>query len=308
MKTHIHKIHGADHKDIHTYQWMPDAECKGIFIIVHGALEHAGRYIHFAEFLTSKGFGVFAQDHRGHGITGKEAKSFSFFAEEHGWKYLVDDLRRLHLKVKSEYPNLPIFLFGHSMGSFIARDYVGNCSGDFNGLILSGGTIGKPGLARVAGALATLLSKIFGQNTQSKMIHNSVFGDMNRKIKGYKTEADYLSTDEKEVEKFLNDELCNHTVTYNFAIEFAGGSLECNKEKTYRNTPNSLPILLISGLQDPVGGHKCDEVLQLAEAFKNHGSKNVEVKLYEGARHELLNEKNKREVMEDILYWVNENG
>lgn len=308
MQNQPFQYKAKDALNIHVYKWLPNEKMpiKGIFFIVHGSVEHAKRYEHFAEFLTKNGYAVYAPDLRGHGITGKESKELSYFPKN-GWNLLVDDLAKLHKIVLEDFSSLPIFLLGHSMGSFIVRDYIANYSGDFNGVILSGGTIGQPILTKIMQSLAKLLGSFYGAKAETPFIHDQIYGKLNRELKDYKTDADFISYDEKEVQKYLDDELCGITITYNYAIEFAKGAILTALPKTFQDTPNDLPILMISGKDDPVGGKQGEDVVALHKAYLKNGAQKVELKLYENARHELLNELNKEVVMDDILKWMKEN-
>lgn len=306
MQTETFQYTGSDNLKIHTYKWSPETAPKAIFLLIHGSIEHAKRYEHFAEFLTNQGYLIYAPDLRGHGITGKESNQLSYFAEKEGWDMMLQDVEILHKQIKEEHPDLPIFLFGHSMGSFTVRDYIANYSGDFQGVILSGSTIGKPSLARLGIRIGGFLKAIFGQKSKTPFMHAILYGSLNKKIKKPKTRADFISKDEKEVQKYLDDELCGVLITIEYGMELAKGSLKTSLPETFEKTPNELPIFIISGKEDPVGGKEGDEVIELYDTYKKHGCEKATMKLYDNARHELLNElePTRQETFTDIGEWM----
>ncbi|MCT4663236.1 MAG: lysophospholipase [Tissierellales bacterium] len=276
---------------------------RGILQISHGMAEHKKRYENFAKFLNSKGFSVYAHDHRGHGKSANE--KLGFFAYESGWEKVRDDIYALTKEIKRREGNVPIFLFGHSMGSFLSRAYIQEYGAEIKGVILSG-TAGKPGIKGVIGKkIAENNGKKYGVDTLSPKLNDMAFGNYNNRCKDNKTEFDWLSRDENEVQKYIEDPLCGFVCTNQFYADLLGGLINISKRREIKKIPKNLPIFLISGSMDPVGEYK-KGVLQTYLSYSKCGIKDVRYKFYEGARHELINELNKNEVYEDIINWIEE--
>lgn len=310
MKNTTINIHANDGLPLHTYIWMPDNETdlRAMLLIVHGSVEHAKRYERFAKFLTKNGIGVYAFDLRGHGkTTDVNSPEFAHIAYKTGWEQILQDVGTVHDKVKSDYPDKPRFLFGHSMGSFVVRDYISNYSSDFNGLILSGTTLGAIGTTKMLVKLTEFMNIFHKQTYKSKFIHNQVYGNLTKSVENPQTPVDFISTDKAEVQKYMDDELSGAGISLGYAHEMGKGLLIASDNNTINKIPKDLPILIASGQKDPVGGKDGDQVIALYNKFKEVGLKNVTFKLYEGVRHEILNEVNRDEVMNDMLKWMNEN-
>jgi len=295
-----------DKVEIFTYKWLPDDEkpLKGIIQIAHGMAEHAARYNHFAEFLTQNGFIVYANDHRGHGKTIKDENDMGYFASKNGWFKVVDDMFTLSLLITEEYPSLPLFIFGHSMGSFLTRTYVCKHPKALQGIILSG-TGGNPGIVRyVAKSIVFLYKNFKGKRARVKLLDKMSFGEFNKRIKNYKTPFDWLSTDEREVQKYINDPLCGKLFTVKFFDDLLTGLGFIFRKKNIRNISKELPVLFISGNEDPVGDFG-KGVTSSFKKYKKSGIKDVSMKLYPVMRHEIINEIDKEKVFGDVLDWLN---
>lgn len=294
-----------DSLDIHVYKWEPiDINPIGVVQIAHGMSETAIRYEYFAKQLTQNGYIVYINDHRGHGMTAKTTDKVGYLAEKDGFSYLVDDMNTLSKIIKKENPNLPLFLFGHSMGSFASQRYIMDHANNLDGLILSGSN-GKHGVILKIGE-KFILHKIkkHGRLYRSKQLDNLFFGGNNKKLKSPRTEFDWLSRDEKEVDKYINDPFCGVLFTCGFFYDFVKGLQEIEDKDKLKNIPLDLPIYILSGDEDPVGKNG-KGVLRLRDQYINLGVKNVSCTLYKGGRHEMLNETNKDEVIENILKWLN---
>ncbi len=293
-------------RDIHTYKWWnEDSEDKGIVQISHGMVEHAGRYDEFAERLTEEGFVVFANDHRGHGETVGACEGIVCFADRDGWRLVVEDMYNLTELIKEDYEGLPFFLFGHSMGSLLSRDYIYRHGEELDGLILSG-TSSYPGFKiKILKMIARMQSFIKGGRSESPFLNNMVFGRYNKQFENTKTKFDWLSRDEEEVDEYIKDPECGNVPTVRFFLDLIDGIETVHEKKIIDRTPENLPILLISGDMDPVGnfGEGVEEVRDL---YRYAGVTDVSCNLYEGARHELLHETNREEVFEDIIIWMDE--
>ncbi|MEH7222754.1 lysophospholipase [Bacillus sp. JJ1566] len=276
---------------------------KGIIQIAHGMAEHIERYDLFAKVLIEEGYIVYGNDHRGHGKTGSNAKLLGFFAEENGFEQVVEDMLQLTDLIKKDYPNLPIFLFGHSMGSFLTRRYIQTHGDQLAGVILSG-TGGDPGLiGKVGIGIAKLEMKRKGKTTESPLMNKLTFGSYNKAFSPNRTEFDWLSRDDKEVDKYIQDPLCGGIFTAGFFYDLVGGVAKVNNHSANENIPKRLPLYFLAGDKDPVGNYS-KGVLQAADMYKKIGIKDVTVQLYENSRHEILNELNKEEVFKDVINWL----
>lgn len=288
---------------IHAWRWTPTEktnEVRGIIQIAHGMAEHILRYDHFARFLTQHGFVVYGNNHRGHG---KEAKIKGFFSEENGFAKVVDDMRQLTNIIQQQYNDIPVFIFGHSMGSFLTRRYMQLHGINIAGVILSG-TAGKQGLlGRIGLWMANRERNKHGATALSPRMNELIFGSYNKKFKPNRTEFDFLSRDERAVDAYVADEQCGFVCTTSFYVDLISGMRTINKANKMMETPLRLPIFMIAGDMDPVGNYG-KGVKQLHRMYETLKFRDLSIKLYDGARHELLHETNKEEVYNDILHWL----
>ena len=292
-----------DNKDIFVYKWNPSNDPVGVIQIAHGMAEHAERYHHFAEYLTEKGFVVYANDHRGHKKTAGGLDKIGFFAHENGWHLVADDLKQLTDIIAKQNPNLPIFLLGHSMGSLLIRTYITKYNKNIKGVILSG-TSGESGFMVKAGKIvAKLLGAIKGKEVPCIMLDNMSFGKFNQSFKPNRTKFDWLSRDQEQVDKYINDPYCGTIFTTQFFYDMVSGVDYNNQPENIAKISKDLPIYFISGSLDPVGGNG-KGVKKVFNDYKNAGIKDIDIKLYPEARHEILNETNKLEVYNDITKWI----
>ncbi len=305
MKATTFSLITGDGQEIIVYKWQPKIgnDYRGILQIAHGKAEHAGRYQDIASVLCKMGFIVYANDHRGHGKTAGGLENLGYIGEQKNWETLVKDLFYLTQFIKKEHPRLPIFMLGHSMGSFLVRSYLPDYGNQLSGAILSG-TAGDPGILAVIGKLlALVICNAKGKKYRSKLLHDLTFGSNNKKIKNPRTEYDWLSRDKNIVDEYIKDDYCGGVFTASFFYELADGLLKINKMKNYYKVPEELPILLISGTEDPVGKYT-KGVIEVYQNFRKAGSEDIRHKLYRNARHEVLNETNKEEVYRDIIAWL----
>lgn len=276
---------------------------KGVVQISHGMAEYSNRYARFALELCKAGYAVFVSDHIGHGSSIIDRDMLGFFGETEGEEHFVEDLKSLTDIIKSEYPNLPFFMLGHGMGSLIARKYTAKYGYLLDGVIYSGTSGENPALG-IGISLANALIKQNGAMHRSEVLDAIAFGAYNRKTQK-RTENDWATRDEEEVDKFNADELCGYTYTVSGMKALFTTLKQVSSKRWYNTVPLSMPIYLISGTMDPVGDYS-KGVNEVYKMLKKTGHKNVTMKLYEGARHEILNEINREEVYADIINWLNE--
>lgn len=292
----------ADDTSLFTHRWLPDGEPKAVVQIAHGMAEHSARYARVAEALTAARYAVYAHDHRGHGRTAGAA-DHGYFADRDGWARVVADLRQVTDYARAEHPGLPVFLLGHSMGSFLARSYVIQDSHDLAGLVLSG-TAGDPGaLGKVGAGVAALEARLRGRRHTSSLLDKLTFGQYNAAFKPNRTDFDWLSRDDAEVDAYVADPLCGNTFTSGFFADLLGGLAGINDPQQVAAVRRDLPVLLVSGDRDPVGdGGKGPRAV--AQAYREAGLTDVTCTLYPEARHELFNETNRDEVLADVVSWL----
>jgi len=304
MKATHFNLTAKDGLQLFVRKWVDESKApKAILQIAHGMGEHSARYDDFAGFMAKNGFVVYANDHRGHGETARNDSELGFFDEQDGWDKVVEDAYLLSLQSKKAHPGLPLFLLGHSMGSFIARDLISKYSADYQGVVLSG-TTGDPGAIAVVGTLiGKLLAALQGKTHKNKFLHNTAFGKFNAPFKPNRTDFDWLSRDEQVVDQYAADPKCGMIMSIGFILDLTGGISYINSPKAFNGTGIDLPILMISGQEDPVseGGKGVKEVY---EKYITRGIKDLEIELYAQCRHEILNELNKEEVYENILNWM----
>jgi len=296
----------SDGMVIHAYEWLPDegAEIKGVVHIVHGSVEHIYRYKDFATYLTSRGFAVYGNDHRGHGKTAGGLENLSYMSDEkNGFDLTLEDLKRLNGLIKGKYPDSKVIMLGHSLGSFMLRKYACLYPDTYHGLILTGTGGGKKLMLRVGLALAGLLSLIKGRKTPSPLLHKMMYDPLNANVKNSNSKVDFISRDQGVVDAYLEDPYCGHLITVDYAMESLKGIYFCQKRASFA-LAQQVPLFILSGEEDLVGGKKGKEVTRVYEGYKKGGYRDIRLKLYPGCRHEILNELNKEEVYEDIYLWI----
>jgi alpha-beta hydrolase superfamily lysophospholipase len=284
---------------IFTYKWTPEAgKPKAAVQVAHGAAEHALRYARLAEFLNQAGYLVYADDHRGHGKTAGDL-SRAGIAGRDGWNGMIKDEKQLSDIIKQENPGLPLFFFGHSMGSFIAQRYIQHWGGELQGAVLSG----TSGLAVIPPeAIPFMEQAAAGELRDQFPTGPSLFEPFNKPFEPAKTPFDWLSRDEAEVQKYIDDPWCGFAFSNGMTLEMAQGIQDMIDPENQAHVPQGLPVLLVSGEMDPVGFN--DGVRALGERYKELGLKDVQVILYAHGRHEMLNEINRDQVQQDLLKWL----
>ena len=302
-KTTIVKI--DDGLKIHLHHWMPEKPVKLMFLL-HGAVEHAKRYDYFARKLTEQGFVVIAPDHRSHGLTAQESGVFSHFGDEDGFLRAINDLEEILNHIKEEYPKLPRAIFGHSLGSFLVRKLISLRGNEFKVAIISGSSWGNT-IELKGGLLLTKIWSLFvDKNIPNQKFDDFLWNQLNAKVKNRKGRLDFINSDEKEVEKYAADPLNGNPITIEFGIQMSKALLMVREDKVFKNTPKELSIYLASGLDDPLS-NKGKDINLIAEKYRESGIENVTVKLYPGARHEIINEPNKDEIISDMIIWLDKN-
>ncbi len=287
---------------VHGEIYLPEAEARGVVQISHGMTDYVGRYNLLAEYLTEKGYVVAGNDHLGHGRTAASADDLGFFAKKNGYKLVIDDLKTMNDRLREEYPGLPVILLGHSMGSFMARLYAEKYPESINGLIIHG-TGGKNPLLPF-GKIIIGLTKLFrGVKHRSGLVTGIAFGSYNARFEKSEGEWAWLTRDIPLVAGRDEDPFTSFIFTaagYADLFKVIGLS---NGKAHFAAYPKELPTLVVSGEEDPVGDYGRG-VRFVYDSLSDAGVKDVSLKLYEGARHELFNELNREEVFADIHAWI----
>ena len=290
---------------LHAVRWVPEGKAVCILQIVHGMAEYIERYEELARFLCEKGILVTGDDHLGHGKSVSRDGAYGYFCKQDPATVVVRDVHRLKKMTQEDYPGVPNVLLGHSMGSFILRNYLFRYGTGIEGAIVCG-TGSKPqALVKVSQALAAVQGLFFGDAHVAKMIDKLAFGSYNKKIPDAKTSFDWLCRDEKVVDAYRKDDLCGFTFTVNGFKTLFGLLDRLNRKENLVRMPKDLPVHFIAGDMDPVGDYG-QGVKKAYEDFVAAGMERVSIKLYPGGRHELLNEMNKLQVYGEIYTWIME--
>lgn len=287
---------------IYVQAWLPDGPPRAAAQIVHGIAEHVGRYEEIAQFLAAHGFLVCGEDHLGHGRTVEDG-AYGFFAPEGGWDLAVADVRRLREHMGAEHPRLPCFLLGHSMGSFLARTYLIRYPGTLAGCILSGTGQERAPLVALGKLLSGIECRRLGPRGVSPLVDFLSLGAYNRRFCPNRTSADWVSSDPAAVDAYLADPFCRHKPTVSLFRDMMGGLQLIAKPDNLEKMDPELPVLFLSGADDPVGGMG-KGVRKVFRMFQSAGCRDLTLKLYPGGRHEMFHEVNRLEVFSDLLAWL----
>lgn len=287
------------------FTWSPSVPARGVVQIVHGMCEYMGRYEELAEYLADKGFVVCGEDHLGHGQSVGEDDTFGYFGKNNGAHYLVEDVEKLHRIMTNLYPGKPYIMFGHSMGSFLARNWYAEYGDDCSGLILSG-TARNNSLTGPLKVLAKIQRFFVGDKKPAKMIAHAVNKEYMKKISDPLTSADWISYDKDLVKKYSGDPFCNFTFTHSAYIDLFTMLQDCNKESWYGSIPKNKPILLISGDEDPVGDYG-EAPQEIYDKLQAAGQDKVTIDIRHGMRHEPHNEIGKDAVYQRYAAYLIDN-
>lgn len=305
-----------NYSNIHGIVWKNEDNSKpvGIVQIIHGMSEYIGRYEEFAEFLVSKGYIVLGNDHLGHGASVKDRSEYGYFGKD-GNRNVIADIHNLRKKTMLEYPNVPYYFLGHSMGSFLLRQYLSTVYEEFSGEDIrtyshgiSGaivmGTGWQPNFLLGFGkGLCKLLSIFKKWNGRSKLLDTLAFGSYYKRIPEVRTPNDWLSVNQDNVDNYINDPMCGFTFTINGYYNLFKAIGFAQDKSLMQNIDDNMPILFIAGAEDPVGAYG-EGVRKAFIKYKENTGCQCDIKLYEEDRHEILNENNRKEIFEDILAWL----
>ena len=296
-----YKISATDQKTLVLHCWRA-RQPKAAILLAHGMTEHSMRYDALGKFLVQNGISLYCHDQRGHGKT--DALHLGYLRKQTDWNLMVDDLYTIKKKVMDAEVSCPAFLMGHSMGSFLVRRAVQLKPDLFAGLILSGTGDAQGFAGKMSVKIASLVCLLFGQDAKMNAMQHMIFSSYKKGIKKPKTEYDWLSRDEETVSRYLQDPWCGFVCSNGFYHELLNGVQMANRPDYIARMKKTMPVYLFSGEADPVGSMG-KGVCHVETLFRDAGMQNVTLKLYPEGRHEMLNEPEKDQVMEDLLQWIN---
>lgn len=287
---------------IHAISWMPDGEVRAVLQLCHGMTEYIGRYEPFAEYMTTKGFYVVGHDHLGHGGSVQSEEKLGFFHEKDGNRCLIEDIHQVRKAVQETNPDFPYFILGHSMGSFLVRQYLTEYGDGLDGAVIVGTGHNPLPLLLLGQAVCAVMAKFKGWDHRSEFVTNLVLGSYNKNF-GQKSGNEWLSRDESVVAAYDKDPLCGFTFTLNAYYFMFQGMKKLMRPGSLKKIPVNLPILFVAGREDPVG-NMGKSVIKVYDAYQKNQIQDVRIKLYKDDRHEILNELDKDVVYDDIYRWM----
>lgn len=288
---------------LHVILWEPETKVKAVVQISHGMIEMIERYDDFALFLNKYGYAVIGNDHLGHGLTAGNNGDLGYFCPENMSAVVVADLHRVTRWARKKYGNVPYFLFGHSMGSFMARRYLMTYGDNLDGAVICG-TGSQSSLVLTAGKIVSnCLRVILGDRYRSRLLKMNAFSTYQKRIPNPRTKSDWLTRDSQIVDFCIHNKYCNYIFTVNGYRTLFDVLSFIQKNKNIRRIPKDLPIYFIAGGQDPVGKYG-KGVRQIASAYKKAGIADVSLTIYPDDRHEILNELDRDQVYRDVLTWL----
>lgn len=293
----------GEHK-IHAIRWIPEIDRPVCILqIIHGMSEYVDRYDEFARYLADKGILVVGDDHLGHGKSVNPGEPYGYFCKEDAATVLVRDEHRLKKMMQEQYQGVPYLILGHSMGSFIARNYLIRYGSGIDGAIIMGtGMQPRPCLA-IGRILAAIQALFCGPKHVSRLIDRLAFGSFNKRIESPKTPSDWLCANAESVERYIADPLCGFVFTANGFQTLMKLIWNLGDSRKLNKMPRQLPVFFVSGEEDPVGDYG-RAVKDVYESFQRLNMEHVQMKLYPGDRHEILNETDREDVYGDIYRWI----
>ena len=316
MKESEFRLPANDGTSLFVRAFLPTPSPKAIVQIVHGMAEHSARYARLAQALTENGYAVYADDHRGHGKTALKREDLGHFADESGWELVVGDQLSLLDEINARHPDVPVFLLGHSLGSYIARGAVISLlarprarfdrrGSGWAALLLSGTSHDAPFNYQASRVLAAAERLRLGRRARSFLLRAFSTDHFNRKIAGPRTPVDWLSRDPAEVDKYVADPLCGFESSTQLWWDVLTGLIEICTPRNIAKLPHDLPVYVLAGEADPLNSRLAD-IRKLQRAFEAAGHSELTVRVYPGARHELFNETNRDEVTRDLITWLDQ--
>ena len=297
-----HRLTTADGHVMHYYRWLPAESTRASIQIAHGMGEHAARYDWAAGKLNDAGFAVYAQDHRGHGRS-SAPDDYGDMGED-GWNRTIEDAAEFRTLIRQNHPDLPHAFMGHSMGAMLAQQYLYRFGGDLNAAVISG----SPGIgSSIQGWLSHTIARFeawrLGPAGESELLQNMIFGKSNDPFDSEDaTGFEWLSRDSDQVSRYVSDEGCGFVLRAGSLANLMAGAREAGKRANIARIPAELPLYIFSGAADPV--HSEEKGLARLLTRYREQVERIDYRLYEDGRHEMLNETNRDEVIEDLISWL----
>ncbi|MBQ6582846.1 MAG: alpha/beta fold hydrolase, partial [Mogibacterium sp.] len=291
---------------IHAIRWMPEGEPKAILQIVHGMVEFIARYEEFAEYLNGHGYIVCGEDHLGHGESVATEKDYGYFGKN-GNDLVITDIHRLRQIMQEHFPDVPYLMLGHSMGSFLLRQYL--TEGDppyaegLQGTIVMGTGWQPTPVLKFGRLVSRVKGRLSGGHSKSRFIDTASFGSNLKRIDKPRTKSDWLTKDEEIVDRYEAEPWCQFSFTVNGYYNMFKGIEKAQDKKRMAKLPQDLPMLLVSGAEDPVGNYG-EGVRKTYIVYQDYSPCTVDIKLYDDDRHEILNETDREDVYRDLLEWM----
>ena len=293
--------------NIRAVKYVPEnREIKAVVQISHGMVEFIDRYEEFAQFLNERGILVAGNDHLGHGGSIVYEDDYGYFSKNDGYLNVLKDLHELTLLIKKDYPDVPYFLLGHSMGSFYARRYLFTYPEELDGAIIMGTGYKSSIITGSTKTVCSIIRAFKGDRYRSDFVNQLALGSYNKRWEPSKTHNDWLTKDERIVEWYSNEPKCSFVFTVNGFYNLFSVLSDVCKLDNMKKMNKDLPVYFMAGKDDPVGDYS-KGVLKVISMFRKAGMRNVSFKIYENDRHELLNETDKLQVMNDIYDFLKKN-
>jgi len=307
MKVRTFHITAGDGAALSAVSWHPATEAttgrRVVVLLVHGMAEHKGRYGGIAEALVNHGHTVYSYDQRGHGETAGISSAYGFVSARKGWEVLSKDLKAVMNHVRDAHPDAKLFALGHSMGSYVLRSYLPRRDVPLPDAVMLSGTGGDPGMpGRIGVLLARLVMLFRGSSHPSPLLNSLVFGAYNKQFEPARTAFDWLSRDQEEVDRYIEDPACGFVCASSFYKDLAAGAIHASRKAAYE-VPSHLPVYIFSGDRCPVGANGEGP----REVYRNYvaaGVHDIALVLYPGGRHEMLHEVNRQQVFHEIARWI----
>ncbi len=289
--------------NIHMVMWEPDDEVLGVIQIVHGITEHIMRYEEMAKYYTDKGLAVVGIDLLGHGLSTNNGQKVMYFGPSGSWNYALEDVRRCFVHAKEMYPDVPYTMLGFSLGSFLVRTFMIESSGLVDGIVLVGTGYTSDFEIKIAQSIVKKEEKKYGDNVATDKIRSLTFGTYNKKFAPNKTDYDWLCASPLSLEEYINDSLRGENITVGLFRELLAGMKLSSNKQAIMNMTKVKPMLLLSGSMDPVGnfGKGVEKAYRL---YKDAGFSDIEFKLYDSLRHDILHEDIHEKIFDDLYEWI----
>lgn len=288
---------------IHAVEWIPEGEVKGVLQICHGMVEYINRYHEFAEYMCERGYYVTGHDHLGHGQSIRNEEDYGYFEEKKGNQFVIGDIQKLREMTIEKYPDVPYYMLGHSMGSFLLRQYLTMYGKGLSGAIIMGTGYQRSAVLNMGQLVCRVIAAFKGWRYRSRFVDKLSFGSYNKRFEPGETSKDWITSDKDHRQKYVNDPLCSFMFTLGGYYQMFEGMKVLTRKESMERIPKDLPVLFVAGADDPVGAFG-KGVEKVYKKYKTAGMQQVSMHLYEGDRHEILNETDREQVYEDLYQWI----